>query len=81
MPIANKKAASSFTLYHVSVTVNEEDMKEPKAKQPSEAEVEASNAHALHIVDMEGKKCSSDNGEETKGIDSKVKKSESGYEQ
>ena len=32
-------------------------MKVPKAKQPSEAE-----------VDMEGKKCSTDNGEETKGL-------------
>jgi hypothetical protein len=32
-------------------------MKEPKAKQPSEAEVE-----------MEGKNCSTDNGEETKGL-------------
>jgi hypothetical protein len=51
LPIANKKANSSITLFLASVTGNGEEMKEPKAKQPPDAEVTVSNAQALPGVD------------------------------
>jgi len=51
LPITSKEANSSITLFLASVTGNGEEMKEPKAKQPSDAEVTASNAQALPGVD------------------------------